>query len=343
MSRISCARCASRMSSSSSRSCSATATSIACATRSRKRPSYCRSIFPRCPKSRNRNARSNTISISCSTGIARRAIRRCSWPRAFRSRFTTEGLEKPEKEFWTRVRLAVRRGLSKDVALAALTSAPAEMFGVADRMGTIAPGRIANLVVASGDFFAEEANVLTTWVDGFYYDTELANQRDLRGTWEVTVEKTTFPLVVEGELEKPEAKLGGEKVALTTRGDRGPAGGTGEIIRARRRRCALVGSISRRRDQRERRCACGRDGALECETHGASPRRRSRTTNRHPSIGHSSFLRLFRRASAGPHRQSTEDGVSCRARRSGLLGRKARSRTRMFWSGAGRSRASGPA
>ena len=35
---------------------------------------------------------------------------------------TTEKLEKPEKEFWARLRLAVRRGLSKDAALAALTA-----------------------------------------------------------------------------------------------------------------------------------------------------------------------------------------------------------------------------
>src|SRR4029077_3561436 len=77
---------------------------------------------------------------------------------------TTEKLEKPEKEFWSRLRLAVRRGLSKDAALAALTTAPAEMFGVADRFGTIASGRIANLVVANGDLFAPETKVLTTWI-----------------------------------------------------------------------------------------------------------------------------------------------------------------------------------
>lgn len=129
--------------------------------------------------------------------------------------FTTEGLEKPEKEFWKNLRLAVRRGLSKDAALAGLTTMPAEMFGVADRMGSIAPGRIANLVVTNGDIF-EDARVLTTWVDGFHYDTELADARDVRGTWEVTVGAAKLPLVVEGELDKPEAKLADEKVALTT-------------------------------------------------------------------------------------------------------------------------------
>jgi imidazolonepropionase-like amidohydrolase len=133
--------------------------------------------------------------------------------------FTTQKLEKPEKDFWARVRLAVRRGLSKDAALAALTSTPAEMFGVADRLGAIAPGRMANLVIASGDLFADEARVLTTWVDGRYYDTDQARERDLRGTWELVAEGKTLPLVIEGKLEKLDAKLAGEKTTVSVKDD----------------------------------------------------------------------------------------------------------------------------
>jgi imidazolonepropionase-like amidohydrolase len=133
--------------------------------------------------------------------------------------FTTERLEKPEKEFWSRIRLAVRRGLSKDAALAALTTTPAEMFGVADRLGTIAPGRIANLVVANGDLFSGETKVLTTWVDGYFYHTDSANERDPRGTWEIASEGKTLPLTVEGELDKLEVKLAGEKATLATKED----------------------------------------------------------------------------------------------------------------------------
>jgi imidazolonepropionase-like amidohydrolase len=133
--------------------------------------------------------------------------------------FTAERLEKPEKEFWSHLRLAVRRGLSKDAALAALTTTPAEMFGVADRLGTIAPGRIANLAVASGDMFAGEAKVLTTWVDGYFYDTDSASERDPRGTWEVASEGKALPLIVEGELDKLDARLAGEKATLSAKED----------------------------------------------------------------------------------------------------------------------------
>lgn len=130
--------------------------------------------------------------------------------------FTTAKLEKPDKEFWSRIRLVVRRGLSKDAALAALTTAPAEMFGVADRLGTIAPGRMANLVVASGDLFAaDDARILTAWIDGRWYDTDRASDRDARGTWEVTTTDKTLPLTIEGELDKLETRLAGEKVSFS--------------------------------------------------------------------------------------------------------------------------------
>jgi imidazolonepropionase-like amidohydrolase len=46
---------------------------------------------------------------------------------------------------------AVRNGLTWDDALRAITLAPALAFGVADRYGSLEPGRIANVVVWSGD------------------------------------------------------------------------------------------------------------------------------------------------------------------------------------------------
>jgi imidazolonepropionase-like amidohydrolase len=132
---------------------------------------------------------------------------------------TTQKLEKPERDFWARLRLAVRRGLSKEAALAALTTTPAEMFGVADRLGSIAPGRMANLVIANGDLFADDGRVLTTWVDGHYYDTDVARDRDLRGTWELVVDGKTVALNIEGKLEKPDAKVGSEKATVSSKED----------------------------------------------------------------------------------------------------------------------------
>jgi imidazolonepropionase-like amidohydrolase len=47
--------------------------------------------------------------------------------------------------------LAVAYGLDADAALRALTINPAEIFGVGDRYGSLAPGKVANVVVTTGD------------------------------------------------------------------------------------------------------------------------------------------------------------------------------------------------
>jgi len=48
---------------------------------------------------------------------------------------------------------AVAYGMTWDQALRAVTLSPAEIFGVADRYGSLEPGKVANLVVWSGDPF----------------------------------------------------------------------------------------------------------------------------------------------------------------------------------------------
>ena len=70
------------------------------------------------------------------------------------------------QDFISNVQKAVENGLSKDVALRALTINAAEIFGAADQLGTIEVGKIANLVVASGDLLAKDARVRHVFIDG---------------------------------------------------------------------------------------------------------------------------------------------------------------------------------
>jgi imidazolonepropionase-like amidohydrolase len=79
--------------------------------------------------------------------------------------FTTAGLDDPE-DFHRRVREALARGLSKDDALAAVTTVPARQLGFGDRLGTIEAGKIADLAVETGEPFAEGSRVTEIWIDG---------------------------------------------------------------------------------------------------------------------------------------------------------------------------------
>ena len=57
-------------------------------------------------------------------------------------------------------------GLPADAALRAITLSPAEIFGVADRMGSIEVGKDANLVVATGDIMDHRTQVTHVFIDG---------------------------------------------------------------------------------------------------------------------------------------------------------------------------------
>jgi imidazolonepropionase-like amidohydrolase len=61
---------------------------------------------------------------------------------------------------------AVRGGMSRQGALEAVTLAGAEMLDIEDRVGTLTPGKDADLIVLSGDPFSVYSVVEQTWVEG---------------------------------------------------------------------------------------------------------------------------------------------------------------------------------
>ncbi len=75
------------------------------------------------------------------------------------------------KEFRKNLRAALDRGLSETDALAALTTIPARLCGLADRLGTIAPGKLANLAITdSKGYFDPEGKLRAVWIDGRPYE-----------------------------------------------------------------------------------------------------------------------------------------------------------------------------
>lgn len=62
--------------------------------------------------------------------------------------------------------LAVRYGMNPDQARRAVTSVPAELAGVAGRVGSILPGLDADLVVFSDDPLRLSARILAVYIDG---------------------------------------------------------------------------------------------------------------------------------------------------------------------------------
>lgn len=72
---------------------------------------------------------------------------------------------------------SVPYGLPHDVALRAVTIAPAEILGLDDRIGTIEPGKIANLIVTDGDPLEVTTNVEHLIIEGREASTDNRHRR----------------------------------------------------------------------------------------------------------------------------------------------------------------------
>ncbi|ADD42743.1 amidohydrolase [Stackebrandtia nassauensis] len=79
---------------------------------------------------------------------------------------TTDHPVVPIAHLITQVTLAVRDGLDRDAALRAVTINPARIMGVDDRIGSLTPGKDADLCLWSGDPLDVYSRVETAFVDG---------------------------------------------------------------------------------------------------------------------------------------------------------------------------------
>lgn len=104
------------------------------------------------------------------------------------------------KDIPANLRRMIAAGLTEDQALAALTTSPAQILGIADRVGTVDNGKIANLVISDKPYFNEKAKVRYVFVDGVMYKYEVKEEKkadakngngkkaDPNGKWSYTTE-----------------------------------------------------------------------------------------------------------------------------------------------------------
>jgi imidazolonepropionase-like amidohydrolase len=102
------------------------------------------------------------------------------------------------KDIQANLRRMIAAGLTEDQALAALTTTPAQLLGIADRVGSVDNGKIANLVISDKPYFSEKAKVRYVFVDGVMYKYDAKEEKknggnngkkaDPSGTWSYTTE-----------------------------------------------------------------------------------------------------------------------------------------------------------
>jgi imidazolonepropionase-like amidohydrolase len=105
------------------------------------------------------------------------ALEKAGVPFAFQS-----GGLRDAKEFVKNAAKAVKEGLPADAAVRVLTIDAARIAGVADRLGSLEKGKIANVLVTDGDLFDEKMRIRQVFIDGRPVNIEdTAPERPARG------------------------------------------------------------------------------------------------------------------------------------------------------------------
>ncbi len=120
--------------------------------------------------------------------------------------FTTQDLKSP-KTFMANLRKAIDYGLSKDQALAALTTVPAEILKKSSEIGTLQNGAYANFLITSGDVFDKKTTIYENWVQGTRTILEDMTVKDIKGDYEFNLAGETYNMSLKGEASKLKAEI----------------------------------------------------------------------------------------------------------------------------------------
>ncbi len=124
---------------------------------------------------------------------------------------------KDSKDFLKNLRLAITKGLNKGDALAALTTNPATLIEINDKVGSLAKGKLANFFIASKDIF-ENGIIYENWTLGEKHIINKKQEIDVRGYYTFIANEFENNLVaIEGTNAKPKLTLFHlDSIALTT-------------------------------------------------------------------------------------------------------------------------------
>jgi len=130
--------------------------------------------------------------------------------------FTLHSLKGPAN-LKAKLMKAISYGLPKAKALEALTTSPASLLGKTNEIGSLQVGRYANFLITSGDIFEKGATLYENWVQGQKNIVNPMDQKDIRGTYDLSAGGTTYKLSITGEANKPKAAIMQDTIKLTSK------------------------------------------------------------------------------------------------------------------------------
>lgn len=127
--------------------------------------------------------------------------------------FTLHGLD-DTSDFLENVRKAIDHGLEPDTALAALTTQPARIAGVADQAGRLSSGYAADLIISRGDIFTD-GEIVSVWTQGKEHQLKPMHPTQFSGEYTLSIAGQEYQLTLnQGARTTGTLSLGDEQVDI---------------------------------------------------------------------------------------------------------------------------------
>ncbi len=130
--------------------------------------------------------------------------------------FASLGVDDPEKMI-EGVMKVIESGLPREDALKALTINPASFTGLSKALGTVEPGKIANLIVTEGDILTEDTKIRYVFTDGNKFDIKEKKAEEgekptinVTGKWELSIETPMGSMKINVDFLQEGASLSGK-------------------------------------------------------------------------------------------------------------------------------------
>ncbi len=91
--------------------------------------------------------------------------------------------------FLANLRKAIEYGLTEKAAMEALTKTPAALLGVADQVGSLDAGKLANFMITSGPVFNEKTTIHSNYIQGIKHTVKEDNWFDVKGSYALSILK----------------------------------------------------------------------------------------------------------------------------------------------------------
>jgi len=125
---------------------------------------------------------------------------------------TAQGLE-DKSQLLENVKTAVENGLPANIALAALTTRPAQYLNAQTRVGSILAGYDANFIITNKELFTNDLKILETWVNGKPYFVSKSESLSLEGSYKIQF--AGIEIQSEGKKGKGDAVVSTTKLKTT--------------------------------------------------------------------------------------------------------------------------------